>query len=75
METANRVKEIYMKIIIDRFEGDFAVAELPNGNMVNLPSILLENASEGDVVEITVQKGETKARAERISSLMDDLFD
>ena len=43
-----------MKIIIDRFEGDFAVAELPDKRMLNVPKALFEGAKEGDAAEITV---------------------
>lgn len=42
-----------MRIIIDRFEGDFAVVELGN-RMLNVPRALFCNAHEGDTVEITV---------------------
>lgn len=63
-----------MKVIIDRFEGEFAVVELPDGNMANMPKCLLEKASEGDVVDISVDEGETEKRKKRVSSLMNDLF-
>ena len=43
-----------MRIIIDRFEEEFAVAELPDQTMLNVPKALFENAREGDAVEITV---------------------
>lgn len=62
-----------MKVIIDRFEGEYAVAELPDKSFVNLPKVLVPDAKEGDVISITVEEGETKARAERIKSLMDKL--
>ena len=42
-----------MRIIIDRLEGDYAVAELGE-QMLNLPRVLFPNAKEGDTVEITV---------------------
>lgn len=42
-----------MKIIIDRFEEDFAVVELDE-KMYNVPRALFPEAQEGDTVEITV---------------------
>lgn len=42
-----------MKVIIDRFEGDFAVVETAQG-MLNVPKALFAGAHEGDIVEITV---------------------
>ena len=44
-----------MKVIIDRFEGDIAVLEC-NGEMLNAPAKLFENAKEGDHIEISVIK-------------------
>ena len=43
-----------MRVIIDRFEEDFAVAELPDGTMLNVPRVLFDGAREGDAAEITV---------------------
>ena len=63
-----------MKYIIDRFEGDFAVLEIEKGKFVNMPKIFLEDAKEGDVVVITIDKSETKERKEKIENLMNDLF-
>ena len=35
-----------MRVIIDRFEGDYAVVELEDGSMVNMPkSLVPANAS------------------------------
>lgn len=68
-----------MQVIIDRFEGEYAVVEYENSDgkevFVNIPKVLLADASEGDVVEITVNKDETKKRAENIKNLMDSLFE
>lgn len=63
-----------MKIIIDRFEGDYAVCEIEKGKFVNIPKILLEDAKEGDTVTITVDKSETEKRSKKIENLMNDLF-
>ncbi len=63
-----------MKVIIDRFEGDYAVVEINKQNFVNIPIVLLENAKEGDIVSIEVKKCETKKRKNKIENLMEDLF-
>ena len=65
-----------MKLIIDRFEGEFAVVETPEGALVTLPiSLLPENTAEGDVIFICKDESATAARKERIKKLMDDLFE
>ncbi len=63
-----------MKVIIDRFEGDYAVVEIDVGKFVNMPKILIPNAKEGDVVEIIVNQEETQKRKEHIKDLMSNLF-
>ena len=63
-----------MKVIIDRFEGDYAVVEIEKGHFVNLPKVLVKNAEEGDVISIEINKEATKSRKEKIENLMNDLF-
>ena len=61
-------------LIIDRFEGDFAVVETDMG-MMNIPkSELPTDAREGDVLRISVDADETQGRKQRISAMMDKLF-
>lgn len=64
-----------MQVIIDRFEGDYAVVETENGIFANLPKILVPNTVEGDVIEISVNKDETQKRCQNIKNLMDNLFE
>lgn len=64
-----------MQVIIDRFEGEYAVVEIDSGNFVNLPKILIPDAHEGDVVDIIINTEETSKRSENIQNLMDDLFE
>ena len=45
-----------MKLIIDRIEENIAVMELPSGEHVNIPKVLIEDACEGDSIIITVEK-------------------
>ncbi len=61
-----------MKVIIDRFEGDYAVVELENGEFADMPKVFVPNAKEGDIVTITVS--EDKDRKKRIEDLANELF-
>ncbi|MCT4507885.1 MAG: DUF3006 domain-containing protein [Tepidibacter sp.] len=64
-----------MKFVIDRFEKDYALVELPNKTLTNIPKILIpKNAKEGDVLELIIDIKETKKRKNEIQNLMDDLF-
>ena len=64
-----------MKVIIDRFEEDYAVIEISAGNFVNIPRVLIPEAKEGDVIKIEIDKEATDKRKEEIKKLMDNLFD
>lgn len=63
-----------MQVIIDKFEGDFAVVELPDKTTANLPKVLIPEADEGDVLDISVNKKETEERTKTIRSLMKDVW-
>jgi len=61
-------------LIIDRFEGDFAVVETDNG-FINIPKTdVPADAKEGDVLLLSLSKDETEARKKRIDGMMDSLF-
>jgi len=71
------------KVIIDRFEGDFAVCEDEDRKMINIEkSRLPKDAKEGTVLiimgdkedDIKVDYAETQARKSRIKRMMDSLF-
>ena len=64
-----------MKVIIDRFEGDYAVVEIDKEKFVNLPKELVPNAKEGDIVIIRVDHEETNKRKEHVKDLMNQLFE
>ena len=65
-----------MKVIIDRFEGNFAVTELPNGKTVNCPLELIpENAKEGSIINITVDEKETNRKLKEAEERMNRLFE
>lgn len=63
-----------MQIIIDRFEGDFAVVELSDGKFINVPKELLSFAKEGDVVDILVNVTKTSERKKEVDDLINELF-
>jgi hypothetical protein len=64
-----------MKITIDRFEGNYAVVELPDKKTSDLPVELVpEGAKEGYVLDITIDYEETKKRKDEIESLMEDMW-
>jgi hypothetical protein len=65
-------------LIIDRFEGDFAVVEYKEDHTFNLPrSLLPPGAKEGDILTLTmtIDNESAETRKERIETLMDELFE
>ena len=64
-----------MKVIIDRIEGDYATVEIGVGKIVSVPRILFQNAKEGDVFKIEIDREETNIRKEKIQKLMNNLFE
>ena len=63
-----------MKVIVDRFEGDYAIVELDIGKVINVPKILFPNAKEGDVFKIEIDNEETNNRKNKIQGLINELF-
>lgn len=70
-----RKEEVNLKVILDRFEEDFALVELENKEIVNIPRILVSEAEEGDIIEIRICKEETRQRQEEIEKIANDLFE
>ena len=67
-------KESLAMLIIDRFEGEYAVIETDSG-MINVPrSEIPPSVKEGDVLRIIIDTDETASRKERIEGLMDKVF-
>ena len=65
-----------MKVIIDRFEGNFVVVELPNKTTVDMDIKLLEpDVKEGDIIEIRTLRHETENRKNKVQDLMKELFE
>ena len=61
-------------LIIDRFEGHFAVVETSTG-MVNIPTDdIPKEAKVGSVLSLSVNAEKTDEQADRINKLADKLF-
>ena len=65
-----------MRIIIDRFEGNYALVELQDQQVVEMPKVLLPHgANEGDVLVLMIDKKATENRRKDIKNLMASLWD
>jgi len=63
-----------MRIIVDRFEGEYAVVELENRQFLHVPRRLLPGgAAEGTVLDVLINERETRERKESISKRMAEL--
>lgn len=69
-----------MKIIIDRFEGNYAVCETEEKKFIDIPkSDIPEGAKEGDILTKTdngysIEKAETETKREEVKKRMNRLF-
>lgn len=69
-----------MKVVIDRFEGIYAVCEKDDRTMMDIKRINLpQGAKEGDVLiivnnEISIDAAETEKRKKEIEELTTDLW-
>jgi hypothetical protein len=70
-----------VKVVIDRFEGDYAVCEKENREMIDIKKdIIPKEAKENDVLDIEGDKiiidiEETKKRKKDIEELTKDLWE
>jgi len=65
-----------IRVIIDRFEGDFAVVELNDKTTAAIPNKVLPSESkEGDVIKIEIDRKETKERKAAIDKLIDEVWE
>lgn len=63
-----------MKVVVDRFEGEFAIVEMADKQIVNMPRVLLPKLiNEGDVIDISIDEEETDRRSERIKKLAEEV--
>jgi len=69
-----------LKVVIDRFEGNYVVCEKEDRTMINLEKSKVPcNAKEGDVLiikenEITIDKEDTLKRMKEIEELTKNLW-
>lgn len=69
------IQGFFMKFIIDRFEGEFAVVELPDGKITQIPRIAVPfEAREGDVISLKIESSETANKKASIEKKMAELF-
>lgn len=65
-------------LIIDRFEGDWAIIEYEDGKTFQIPKKLLpKGISEGAVIRIAFYEDEdaTAERRKKVDKLLDELFE
>jgi hypothetical protein len=64
-----------MKYTIDRFENKYAVVELENQEFVNIPRSAIPNeAKEGDIINVQIDKNQTDKQKKHIEKLMNDIW-
>lgn len=63
-----------MKVIIDSFEGDYAIVEYEEGKCIDVPKVLFPNSRVGDVITIQKDDEETRIRSEHTKELINKLF-
>ncbi|MGX8794747.1 DUF3006 domain-containing protein [Fusibacter sp. JL298sf-3] len=62
-------------LIVDRFEGSYAVIECGDGSFINLPAVELPaGVKEGDVLSIAVDSEATERRRASLQSRLNSLF-
>ncbi len=60
-------------MIIDRFEGDYAIIEIDE-EFIKIPKKYLGNLKEGDALKIVKDEEESNRRGKKIENLMNELF-
>ena len=74
-------KGVIMKLVIDRFEGDYAVCEKENREMINILKLELPpEVKEGSVLifdngKFTIDINDTNNLESEIDSLMSDIWE
>lgn len=64
-----------MQLIVDRFEGEWAVCEYGDGKMLELPrTVLPKDVRDGDVLLITVDRKATIEREAYADELRNRMF-
>ena len=69
------IRRQYKKYTIDRFEGEYAVVELEDETMVDIPRCALPpEAKESDIISVETDVSETEKRKEYINKLVKDAW-
>lgn len=63
-----------MKVTIDRFEGRYAVVQLPDGSMADMQRELVPSSAAGDVISIEIDEKATQAAKSKAEKLMDEVW-
>lgn len=63
-----------MQIVIDRFEGEFAIVELPDGKMAKVEKTILAAFSEGDVIMLKKDAEATEQAKKQAEQALADLI-
>lgn len=64
-----------MRFTIDRFEGELAIVELENKEIIEIPRVILPlDAKEGDIIATSLDARETEERKKRIQEKFESLF-
>lgn len=64
-----------MQVTIDRFEGGYAIVELPDLTFAELPRCVVpDGAREGDVLSICVDAEETARRQQQLKQKMKSIW-
>lgn len=64
-----------MEFTIDRFEGEYAVVELNDGKITQIPRIAIPtDAKEGDIISLKIEIDKTAKRKASIERKMNKLF-
>ena len=64
-----------MRLIVDRFENEWAMVELEDGRLAGMPKICLpDDVTEGSIVEIRTICEETEKRRSEMRAKMASLF-
>lgn len=64
-----------MRLVIDRFEGDYAIVVDDNENTYNVDSKLFKDNKEGDVVYLAYSFLEPKEENNQVEELVNKLFE
>ena len=64
-----------MRLVIDRFEADYAILIDDNENSYNIDKRLFKDNKEGDIIYITYDKDETERQKDKINKLVNKLFE